>query len=798
MHGECLKLKAADYRLDEWLCAAARPGLVLSSGDEDSEAEEEEIAGHSTNGRARRGTRKKKKTTRVTAADIFMEDLNNHSPSSRQSRIPSSTLPPPDSPSLTPPAQPHDVLCMCGDCSRAEITITQNLPGHSPSDRPTPPPPGTPPPSSPHSTHAALLPQDTEDKGPTILIPQQQHHEPPTQSDHNPSQHEQPPHPTVDHGYSAGLCGGQQSVRQGRHMGTGSQHSQGATQHSQEVTVPPRHELPTLEEVHTSEIQTLTWIPKSARGDYSRVTAELYNKVVNNRQKISAWSPFLMFPKCVLYTMPEKNKKDSKTLTKLIKERLARWRRGGEYMRLWQEAVQNTRSRPKSKKKAADSEPSLEERNATRATRLAQQGKYTRAVQSLLSAGLAQHNITNVRQMQAKHPPAARPSTFQPQHLDTPQLNFTADQAMKGIMSFRKGSAPGPTGLRAEHLMAAIQSAPPNRRAKALEAVTRLVNVLSDGDVPEEVAPYLSGARLQAGIKKCGGLRPIAVGNLFRRLTSKCQMSAVAEKAARLLSPEQLGFGVPGGLEAVIHAVTQVVEECDDQLMILQLDLVNALNMCDRDSAFKVMEELFPDILKWVLTCYGTNAVLVFGSTIILSGFHQGDPLASLLFALTLQPIIHMIARVVPNLLANEWYLDDGMVAGKGEELQKVVDIVLQFGPARGLYLSTANTVSPPDRAKSTVWCPHSTTNQPDPLERGIPRVEEEGIILLGCPIASHRFVTEAINQRISKIETITDKLPLLKDPQVEYVLLRSCLSLRKVMYTLRTTDPTNHQLCWQ
>ena len=32
----------------------------------------------------------------------------------------------------------------------------------------------------------------------------------------------------------------------------------------------------------------------------------------------------------------------------------------------------------------------------------------------------------------------------------------------------------------------------------------------------------------------------------------------------------------------------------------------------------------------------------------------------------------------------------------------------------------------------------------------------------------------------------------------MEYVLIRSCLSIPKMMYTLRTTDPTNHQLCWQ
>ena len=109
---------------------------------------------------------------------------------------------------------------------------------------------------------------------------------------------------------------------------------------------------------------------------------------------------------------------------------------------------------------------------------------------------------------------------------------------------------------------------------------------------------------------------------------------------------------------------------------MLQLDLINAFNCCDRDSAFKVVEEAFPEILQWVLTCYGLEAELIFGKTIIYSmtGFHQGDPLASLLFALTLHPIVERIKLKVPNLLAHEWYLDDGGMAGKREELQMVVD----------------------------------------------------------------------------------------------------------------------------
>ena len=193
----------------------------------------------------------------------------------------------------------------------------------------------------------------------------------------------------------------------------------------------------------------------------------------------------------------------------------------------------------------------------------------------------------------------------------------------------------------------------------------------------------------------------------------------IAMISDHLKTHQQAGVGVPGGLESIIHAVNQLVaKEADEQWMLLQLDLVNAFNVCDRDSAFQAVEEEFPDILKWVLTCYSSASFLVFGDSIIMSecGFHQGDPLVSLLFSLTLHPIIEKINSDVPGLSLNEWYLDDGTVAGKKEQLQQVVDILLEHGPARGLHLSTAATVSPPGRAKSTVWLPNSDTTQTDPL----------------------------------------------------------------------------------
>ena len=209
-------------------------------------------------------------------------------------------------------------------------------------------------------------------------------------------------------------------------------------------------------------------------------------------------------------------------------------------------------------------------------------------------------------------------------------------------------------------------------------------------------------------------------------------MFNISNKAASLLSPHQLGVGVKGGLEAIIHSVKHIVEQKNDEVLVLQVDLTNAFNCCERDMAFQEVEKLFPDCLKWVLTCYKNEAELNFGNRVISSrtGFHQGDPLASLLFSLTLHPIIEKIKCELPALLLNDWFLDDGVMAGTRQELQTVVDILLEQGPPRGLYLS---------KQKSSVWSP-AVALPLDPLGRQIPSLEEDGIIVLGSPVGSTEF----------------------------------------------------------
>ena len=435
----------------------------------------------------------------------------------------------------------------------------------------------------------------------------------------------------------------------------------------------------------------------------------------------------------------------------------------------------------------------MKKRNAKRASTMAGEGQYHRALEALTSVGMADHNRETVRIMKEKHPASQRPIGDLPTS-DAAPLSFTSFQVVKSALRFKKGSAAGPSGLRPEHLRVVLQSSNA-RRDSAAVSLTKLLNAMMAGKVPALVAPFLCGARLHAGKKNDGGLRPIAVGDLLRRLASKCAAVAVADKAAALLAPHQLGVAVRGGCESIIHATRRVVKNAGEKF-VMRADLVNAFNLADRAEALQQVHQHFPELLPWVTTSYSQPSHLIFGNTSILSccGFHQGDPLASLLFSLVLHPIVLMIKQQVPSLDLNVWYLDDGTLVGTVLELRRVVDIIVSEGPPKGLILSTAGTVRAPSLPKTTVWSRLNPTVEVDPLGKGVPRITAPGITLLGAPLGDSGYEANILQQKVDKVRGITELLPDLQDPQTEFCLLRSCLSLPKIMFLLRSVDTCAHR----
>ena len=325
----------------------------------------------------------------------------------------------------------------------------------------------------------------------------------------------------------------------------------------------------------------------------------------------------------------------------------------------------------------------------------------------------------------------------------------------------------------------------PTISTQFVTALGAFVSTLTHGTIPPSVAPHLCGAILIPLHKKSGGLRPIAVGEVLRRLVSKCVSLSVIAEASRGLSPLQVGVGIPFSCEAIIHSVNSLLIDSSlppDRKWVLQVDFSNAFNSVDRASMFNEVRSRVPSMAAWIESCYSSQPHLYLGDQSInsCSGVQQGDPLGPLCFALALHPIVERIAEEVPGLVVNVWYLDDGTLCGSSDDLLKALNIIEEDGPARGLCL---------DQSKSSLFVPCEADLRVSSLPSDIP-VASGGCVLLGAPIGSTDFIAAEACKRVAKIKAGLDLLPTLNDSQMEFALLRSCLSLPKFVFILRTCRP--------
>ena len=191
---------------------------------------------------------------------------------------------------------------------------------------------------------------------------------------------------------------------------------------------------------------------------------------------------------------------------KAVQSRIRKWL-AGYIMQLWSDLLEEEEKLNQLWKKPRRAKPeSLRLANAQRACQAVEDGQYRKAQQALTFDGLAQASTEVYKEMLAKHtqdsissiPPITAPSP----------LKVTVRAVTKALRSFPSGSAPGPSGIRANHLKEAVFCPSPYRANQALQAVLGVVNLLCLGQVPSEVIPQLCGASLFASRKRGGRTAP--------------------------------------------------------------------------------------------------------------------------------------------------------------------------------------------------------------------------------------------------------------------------------------------------
>ena len=513
------------------------------------------------------------------------------------------------------------------------------------------------------------------------------------------------------------------------------------------------------------------------------------------KNDVTHWTALLTFAKLVLRRTP---RSQARHVTKTIDDRLRRLALGHHFALLL-EAEDDaktfaSRERPSKTSFPVDVEDakgpfSIAAVAATDATadavdpailrrceRLVKNQQLSKAAAALSAARVADVNDASVADMRQKHPcgPSDVPCPVLPRLPPTPSIS--GKSTLKVLQQFPLGTAAGPLGLAAQHLLdccCVVGSTLP-------DALAAVCTTLLSKEVPQEVRPFLFGARLIALVKKDGGLRPIACGEILRRLAGKTLCSLHKTRLREhLLERSQIGVGVRAGADAMVFAARDAVAQISDDYAAVKLDFRNAFNEIHRSAVLEAIAAAVPEALQYAASAYSSPSWLFFGDRQLASsqGVQQGDPLGPALFSAALAKLWDSVpADAKAALDVSAFYLDDGFLAGPPAALEVVVKHFAEVGPSIGVHLNAAKS--------EVIGTDIAAASFP-----GFRHTPADAWELLGAPCAG--TYTERWMERLEeKAKRRVELIARLHSPHAALALLQKCGASPITMFAARMVGP--------
>lgn len=347
--------------------------------------------------------------------------------------------------------------------------------------------------------------------------------------------------------------------------------------------------------------------------------------------------------------------------------------------------------------------------------------------------------------LKTKHPPLRDPPTdpdsgvFEPypETPDLPPLVITADH-VEAVASHLSGAA-GPGGTDAVDLRNWLLRYHGNSAALRAE-MAALTTWIAASNPPWAAIRALMACRLVA-LDKQPGVRPVGIGEVYRRLMAKCVLRVTGDHATQACGNFNLCAGLKAGIEGAVHAMREAWEEhigleddeapppdadeapeappgqppdrpppSRDPFGMTCIDARNGFNELSRKAMLWTVRHRWPIGSRFAFNCYRHSAQLVLRRDgdeceILLSreGVTQGDPLSMVLYGLALVPLAERLREAVPAV-SQPWYADDAAMFGPASGLAEATRLLLKFGPARGYFPEPAKSLylgRPQDRTRA-------------------------------------------------------------------------------------------------
>ena len=342
--------------------------------------------------------------------------------------------------------------------------------------------------------------------------------------------------------------------------------------------------------------------------------------------------------------------------------------------------------------------------------------------------------------------------------------------------------------------------------------------LIANGLIPDEVAYIYAGPELIA-LRRGVKTRPLTLGIVDRNIPGKLLLQTPECRAVcrdYLSAGGQKGVNVSNGAEQVIHSV-EAGRTFRPSRNILQADYVNAFNSAHRNDMLREVKEQASFMYAYCRKLYAAKSTLSVYSSVSTNGnvfkitsaegAQQGCVHGSFDYCIGTHPFLLRLANELPEQEFNEFFLafiDDLTGSLDDEYLVKTLDIMLDEGPASGLYLSREKTkvlVGLKPSFAEAFQLKHILTDpnghyrlRPENVilhpDNSSTPWSQYGLVVLGAPVGALDYKHAFMEELLVKLTNEHRILQKIADPQCKFLLLNYCFS-KKLTYALRTISPS-------